>query len=83
MHNKDYSVIEKLMGIKIPLGMVISELTFYSGMLDLTLKNGKTPDVPDHLKEEVMQNIEAAIEVLQSIREKFRECFGEGVKKNE
>jgi hypothetical protein len=80
----DLSVIEKLLGLKVPLGMIISELSFYEGMLDLTLKNKQTfSDVPGRITAEVVQSIEAAIELLESIRNKLKGCLAGTVKKNE
>jgi len=83
----ELSVIEKLIGLKIPLGMVISELSFYEGMLELTLKKEKTlAEVPEKYAMEVLQSIDTAMELLASVRKKLQNCLPEesqrDIKKN-
>jgi len=67
-------ICERMISLKVPLGMLISELTFYDSMVTLLLERRQMTDISPRAKahaEEILNNIDAAMRLLTSLRQKL------------
>jgi hypothetical protein len=61
---------EKIFSLKIPLNMIIAELSFYDARLDFLSSEQIPPELSNHIRE-VLQTTEVAVELLSSIQKKL------------